>query len=128
MDKETPIILAPGVSSTDWESDLQATLVKKGRLAHVFHDLEYIDPAIRPFAPIKREGQTDDQCQQLLAKYKEAAARWKQGKIEAKNVLIRRLSEGVRSQDYRRMSAKQIFDNIASSHEEGAAIPYETAI
>lgn len=84
MDKETPIILAPGVSSTDWESDLQATLVKKGRLAHVFHDLEYIDPAIRPFAPIKREGQTDDQCQQLLAKYKEAAARWKQGKIEAK--------------------------------------------
>lgn len=128
MDKESPIILAPGVSFTDWESDLQVALIKKGRPAHVFHDLEEIEPALRPIAPTRKEGQTDQQFEQILLKYKEAAKKWKEGEIEAKNVLIRRLSEGVRPQDYRRMSAKQVFDNIASSREEGAATPYETAV
>lgn len=128
MEKEAPIILAPGVSFTDWESDLQAALVKKGRLAHVFHNLEDIEPAIRPVAPVKGERQSESEYSQLLIKYKENASKWKEGEIEAKNVLIRRLSEGVRPQDYRRMSAKQIYDSIASSREEGAATPYETAV
>lgn len=127
MEKEAPIILAPGVSFTDWESDLQAALVKKGRLAHVFHNLEDIEPAIRPTAPIE-EGQKSEEYERLRAKYKQEAARWREGEIEAVNVLIRRLSKGVRPQDYRRMSEIQIFGNIALSREEGAATPYETAV
>lgn len=41
---------------------------------------------------------------------------------------MRRLSKGVRPQNFRRMTAKQVFDNISSSREEGAATPYETAV
>lgn len=43
-------------------------------------------------------------------------------------MLVRWLSQGVRPQNYRRMSKKQIFDNIASSREKGAATLYEIAV
>ena len=128
MNKSSAIVLTPGVSFADWESDLQAALIKKGRLAHVFHDFEEIQPAFRPREPIRGENQTDDEFCKTSAKYAEELARWKEGEIEAKNVLLRRLSPSVRPQNFRRMSAKQIFDTIATTREESAATPYESAV
>lgn len=48
--------------------------------------------------------------------------------IEAKNILLRRLILDVRPQNFRLMSAKQVFENITSTREENAATPHETAI
>lgn len=48
--------------------------------------------------------------------------KWNEGEIEAKNILLRRLSSSVRPQFFRQMSAKQIFDTIALIREENAAV------
>ncbi|KAI0994963.1 hypothetical protein K3495_g13218, partial [Podosphaera aphanis] len=128
MSKDSAIILADGVSFADWESDLQAALIKKGRLAHVFHNLDEIKPAIKPRPPVPHEKKSAEVFDKLSAEYEENLARWKEGEIEARNVLLRRLSPSVRPQNFRKMSAKQIFDNIAATREEGAATPYETAV
>lgn len=128
MAKDSAIVLAPGVSFADWESDLQAALVKKGRLGHVFHNIKEIIPIIEPIEPTRTEGQSDSDFSSLHKDYEMKAAMWREGEIEAKNILMRRLSEGVRPQNFRRMTAKQVFDNISSSREEGAAMPHETAV
>ncbi|KAI0990902.1 hypothetical protein K3495_g17285, partial [Podosphaera aphanis] len=128
MEKESAIVLAPGISFADWESDLQAALIHKGRLAHVFHNLDGIKPALRPIEPSRKPETTDADFEKVSASYTESLARWSEGEIEAKNVLLRRLSPGVRPQNFRQMSAKQIFDTIATTREEGAAMPYETAV
>ncbi|KAI0991980.1 hypothetical protein K3495_g16206, partial [Podosphaera aphanis] len=88
-------------------------------LAHVFHNLDEIRPAVRPERP------SDPTA---MNQYYQNLAKWKEGEIEAKNVLLRRLSQSVRPHNFRNMTAKQIFDNIASTREENAATPYETAV
>ena len=115
MDKTAAIILGPGTSFLDWESDLQAALIKKGRLSHIFHNLEEIRPAIQPTEPLNKQGQSDIEFSKLLDKHYDDLREWKEGEIEAKNILLRRLSQNVRPQNFRHMSAKQIFDNIAST-------------
>ena len=40
-------VLGPGVSFIEWEADVQAALVKRGRLAHVFHNIDGIPSAYR---------------------------------------------------------------------------------
>lgn len=128
MAKDSATVLAPGVSFADWESDLQAALVKKGRLGHVFHNIKEIKLTIEPVEPVRTDGQSDSVFNSLREDYEMSAARWREGEIETKNILMRRLSEGVRPQNFRRMTAKQVFDNISSAREEGAAMPYETAV
>ena len=91
MNKSSAIVLTPGVSFVDWESDLQVALIRKGRLAHVFHDFEEIQPAQRPSEPIRGENQTEDQLCKTSVKYAEDLARWEEREIEAKNILLRRL-------------------------------------
>lgn len=127
MARESAITLTPGISFADWESDLQAALIKKGRLSHIFHDIPEIKPAVRPIAPVKGY-KTEAEFSNAFKKYEEELGKWKEGEIEAKNVLLRRLSPSVRPQDFRRMIAKQIFDNIATPREEGAATPYENSV
>ncbi|KAI0991030.1 hypothetical protein K3495_g17157, partial [Podosphaera aphanis] len=73
MEEPSAIILAPGVSFADWESDLQAALIKKGRLAHVFHNLDEIRPAVRPERP------SDPTA---MNQYYQNLAKWKEGEIE----------------------------------------------
>ena len=90
MEEASAIILAPGISFVDWKSALQAALIKKGRLAHVFHNLDEIKPATRPTEPTEPDA---------MNKYYEALAKWKEGEIEAKNVLLRQLSPSVRPQN-----------------------------
>ncbi|KAI1002332.1 hypothetical protein K3495_g5869 [Podosphaera aphanis] len=119
-EKDSAIILADAVSFADWESELQAALIN-GRLSHVFHDLDEIKPAIKPRPPVPHEKQSTEVFDKLSTEYEENLARWKEGEIEAKNVQLRRLSPSVRPQNFRKMSANQIFDNIA-------ATPYETAV
>lgn len=63
-----PIILSAGVSFGDWESDLQAALIKKGRLGHFFHKIEGIRPALRPVAPVEMEKQPNNEFEQLSMK------------------------------------------------------------
>ena len=128
MDVSTAIVLSPGVSFADWESDLQAALIKKGRLAHIFHDLDEIKPAKRPDPPTIKTGHSKEEFDLIFSKFEDDLAKWKEGEIEAKNILLRRLHESVRPQNFRKMSAKQIFDTIATTREEGAAVPYETAV
>lgn len=69
MEKELPIVLAPGVSFADWESDLQAALIHKGRLAHVFHNLDGIKPALRPIEPLREPEIPDAEFEKISASY-----------------------------------------------------------
>lgn len=99
MEKESPIVLAPRVSFAGWESDLQVALIHKGRLAHVFHNLDGIKPALRPIEPSRESETPDAEFEKISASCTENLARWNEGEIEAKNVLLRRLSPSVRLQN-----------------------------
>ena len=79
MDVSTAIILSPGVSFADWESDLQAALIKKGRLAHIFHDLDEIKPAKRPDPPTIKTGQPKEEFDLIFSKFEDDLAKWKEG-------------------------------------------------
>lgn len=83
MTKESAIILTPGVSFADWESDLQAALIKKNRLAYVFHDIAEIKPALRPKVP-EKDQQSDSEFSLALVKFEDELMRWKEGEIELK--------------------------------------------
>lgn len=121
-------ILGPGVSFIEWEADVQAALVKRGRLAHVFHNIDGIIPALRPVLLARVPNQKEEEYKQLEAEYQKDLSRWVEGEIEAKNILIKRMSATVRPQTIRTMTAKQLFDHVAASREEGATVPYETAV
>ena len=61
MNNESMIILGTGANFVEWETDLQTELVKRGRLGHVFHDIDGIPPAIRPIAPKWTSGTTNEE-------------------------------------------------------------------
>lgn len=120
------IILDPGISFSKWETDVQAALAEKKRLAHVFHDIG-MRPIVRLATPIKQKDLSDADYQRLLSKFQDDVDRWIEGDVEAKDILISRMSTEVRPKNYRKYTAKQLFDHAASTRQEAAITPYELA-
>lgn len=120
------VILGPGVSFSEWETDVQAALAEKKRLAYVFHDIG-MRPIVRPEKPVKAPNTTEAEFQILLEKYQDEVDRWIEGDVEAKNILVCRMSAEVRPKNYRKYTAKQLFEHAASTRQESAITPYELA-
>ncbi|KHJ32152.1 hypothetical protein EV44_g4975 [Erysiphe necator] len=102
--------------------------VKHGCLAHVFHNIDGITPILRPVLPARVPDQDDEDYKKLEAEYQTNLTKWVEGEIQDKNMLIKRMILTVRPQSVRIMTAKQLFDHVAASREEGATVPYETAV
>ncbi|POS85053.1 hypothetical protein EPUL_003148 [Erysiphe pulchra] len=100
--EENLVILGAGISFTCWVTNIQAALLKKKCLDHVFHDIEGIKSVTRPM--------------------------WIEGEMTAKEVLATRMSKSMLPQSVKNMTAKQLFDLVAKSREEGATVPYQTAM
>lgn len=120
------VILGSGVSFSGWETDVQAALAEKKRLAYVFHDIG-MRPIVRPEKPAKSADLNDYQYQILLEKYQDEIDRWIEGDVEAKNIIVCRMSPEVRPRNYRKYTAKQLFEHAASTRQESAITPYELA-
>lgn len=120
------VILGPGVSFSEWETDVQAALAEKKRLAYVFHDIG-MRPIVRPEKPVKSETTTEIQYKVLLDNHQDELDKWIEGDVEAKNIIVCRMSAEVRPKNYRKYTAKQLFEHTASTRQESAIIPYELA-
>lgn len=120
------VVLGSGVSFSEWETDVQAALAEKKRLAYVFHDIG-MRPIVRPEKPLKTANITETQYQTLLEKYHDNVDKWIEGDVEAKNILVCRMSAEVRPKNYRKYTAKQLFEHAASTRQESAITPYELA-
>ncbi|KAI0992006.1 hypothetical protein K3495_g16180, partial [Podosphaera aphanis] len=125
---DSVVILGSGTSFTRWESNVQAALVKKKCLGHVFHDIEGIRPVTRPIAPIRDLKESEGAYLESLTKYEKDLTEWIEGEMTAKDVLITRMSKSVLPQSIKNMTAKQLFDHVSKSREEGATVPYQTAM
>lgn len=116
------IILEAGVSFAKWKSGLQAKLARRNVLGHVFHDIPGIRPIMIPVI------QTTDNLPSLSTEHEHKLEQWILGEIEAKNIIINRLSSSVCPQNYDNMKAKELYDAIASTRQETAIAPYSTAL
>lgn len=122
------VVLGLGTCFTRWKANVQAALVKRKCLGHIFHDIKGIKPPNRPLAP-GREPETSDEIYTLTLKNHESdLSEWIEGEMTAKDVLITRMSKGVLPQSMKNMTAKQLFDHVAKPREEAASIPYQMAI
>ncbi|KAI1000913.1 hypothetical protein K3495_g7281 [Podosphaera aphanis] len=54
--------------------------------------------------------------------------RWILGEIEAKNIITQRLSAPICPSQYENMTAKQLFDTVASTRQETATAPFAIAL
>ncbi|KAI0996046.1 hypothetical protein K3495_g12135 [Podosphaera aphanis] len=122
-------VLGKGVSFSKWKSSLQAKLAKRNLLGHVFHDIEEIEPAIAPQALLAMGAEyTPQQYQELVARYRSERAARKMGEIEARNIIIDRLSDSVCPQTYQKYTAEQLLESVAKTRSESATAPYSSAL
>lgn len=120
------VILGPGVSFSEWETDVQAALAEKKRLAYVFHEIG-MRPIIRPTPPVKSPDTSDTEFKITLEEYQNQVDKWIEGDVEAKNILVCRMSMEVRPKNYRKYTAKQLYEHAAMTRQETAITPYEIA-
>lgn len=124
---ENKVILGSGVAFSKWRSSLQAKLARREVIDHVFHDIEGIDAALRPTLP-DRSTQSDEQFEAQIKEYRKSRTKWILGEIEAKNIIIDRLSASVCPETYDNLTAKQLYDGIARTRQESATAPYAVAL
>lgn len=120
-------ILGNGCSLTSWSMALQAKLGRKNVLGHVFHDIPGIRPITAPVDPTITNPAAEN-YQDLLDLYLTNLERWTLGEIEAKNIIIQRLTNTMRPNNYNNMTAKALFDTIAGTRTETATAPYAVAL
>ncbi|KAI0990905.1 hypothetical protein K3495_g17282, partial [Podosphaera aphanis] len=125
--QEVTVILGPGVSLSTWIANLQSALVRRRCLGHVFHNIPGIKPAMRPTAPEKGT-LTDAEYSTKMKEFENDLISWTEGEIEARNILVNRITKDVCPQNFLNMTAKQLFDHVANAREEGATTPWETAV
>lgn len=116
------IILEAGVSFTKWKSGLQAKLARRNVLGHVFHDIPGIRPILIPTNPLA------DDLSNPSTEHENKLGQWILGEIEAKNIIINRLSSSTCPQNYDNMKAKELYDAVASTRQETAIAPYAIAL
>lgn len=121
------VILGTGVSFHQWKSSLQAKLARRNVLGHVFHDIPGIRPLPAP-AAITPPGSDADVTAKPTDEEIVAPEQWILGEIEAKNIITLRLSPSICPQNYDNMTAKQLYDNRASTRQQTAAAHYATAL
>ncbi|KHJ32681.1 hypothetical protein EV44_g0983 [Erysiphe necator] len=124
---QNKVILGTGVSFHLWKSCLQAKLARRNVLGHVFHDIPGIRPLLAPYAKIAPDLDTGTN---VKSPDEELAAleQWILGEIEAKNIITMRLSPSICPRNYDNMTAKQLYDTIASTRQQTAAAHYATAL
>ncbi|KAI0996731.1 hypothetical protein K3495_g11453, partial [Podosphaera aphanis] len=121
------IVLGPGVLFATWKMAIQAKLGRKNVLGHVFHTMTGIRPIQMPQDPEVDDPANEDLAA-LSAQYMIDLERWVLGEIEAKNIITQRLSQAMCPSNYEHMTAKQLFDTVASSRQETATAPFAIAL
>ncbi|KAI1007406.1 hypothetical protein K3495_g816 [Podosphaera aphanis] len=79
------VILDSGTSFTRRESNIQAALVKKKCLGHVFHDIEGIRPITRLIAPIRDLKESEGVYLESLTEYEKDLNEWIEGEMTSKD-------------------------------------------
>ncbi|KAI0992028.1 hypothetical protein K3495_g16158 [Podosphaera aphanis] len=98
---EIKSILGSGVSFPKWRSALQAKLGRRNVIGHVFHDIRGIRPRLEPTMPAQHTLETD----LAMVQYNIDLEAWTLGEIEAKNIIIDRISQQMCPQAYDHMTA-----------------------
>ncbi|KAI0994589.1 hypothetical protein K3495_g13591 [Podosphaera aphanis] len=121
------VILRDGVSFTSWRADLQAELSSVDVLGHVFHNIRGIDPEIEPTEPTQVKGEDPEKSSQRMKEYKANLREWIKGEYKAQNLIIQRLEDSKRPQDYHRYTAKQLYEMVARANEVTNLLPHSEA-
>ncbi|KAI0991827.1 hypothetical protein K3495_g16360, partial [Podosphaera aphanis] len=120
-------MLGNGVPFVSWRMSLQAKLGRKNVLGHVFHDIPGIRPLRVPIDPAAANPDADIPPAVNDA-FLADLEKWTLGEIEAKSIIIQRLSSTICPQHYFNMTAKQLYDTIAGTRIETATAPYASAL
>ncbi|KAI0997360.1 hypothetical protein K3495_g10822 [Podosphaera aphanis] len=123
----TTLVLGSGVGRSQWITNLQSALVQKRCLGHVFHNIPLIKPAICPEEP-RMTSENATKFKELYSEYEEAAVKWTEGEIVAKQIVVNMISKEICPQKFINMTAKQIFDHVSNVRVEGTTTPWETAV
>ncbi|RKF57133.1 hypothetical protein OnM2_076065, partial [Erysiphe neolycopersici] len=127
-EQDNRVILAPGVSFARWKADLQDALSRRNCVGHIFHNMHGIPPAVMPQPiPPRDETQTEETYNHLLTQHNQALYQWSQGEIQSKNILISRLSDSLQPESFDNFTAKQLYDLTATTREQWASAPYQSA-
>lgn len=117
------VILENGVSFTQWRAALQAKLARRNVLGHVFHNITGIRPTIMPQDPSLTNHNAMN-TEELNTQYVQQLEQWLLNEIEAKNIIISRLTYAQCPQACEHLTAKQLYGNIAGTRQETATAPY----
>lgn len=82
---------------------------------------------MRPTIPEKGTS-TDAEYSIKMKEFEDDLVSWTEGEIEARDILVNRITKDVCPQNFLNMTAKQLFDHVAGAREEGATTPWETAV
>ncbi|KAI0993553.1 hypothetical protein K3495_g14631 [Podosphaera aphanis] len=128
MSKTTVLILGENTVSGRWDASLRARLAKRDLTGHVIHDDEDVDPVNKPAAPLRAADTTDSEWALIWKEHRRELLTWKNNETEARNIILERLSTKVWPRDYVRLSAKDLYDNVAKTRKESASKPYLEAL
>lgn len=127
--KSSPlIILSETDSFSQWDAALRALLAKRDLSGHVIHDDPDVDPVFRPIDPVREEGISNSDWNNIWSTHLRAVLTWKNHETEARNIILERLSETVWPRDHIRLSAKALYDSVSSSRRESSSATYIDAL
>ncbi|KAI0995210.1 hypothetical protein K3495_g12972 [Podosphaera aphanis] len=124
-------VLGDGISFTQWKIGLQAKLAKKNVIGHVFHDIPGVRPITMPIDPttVAASAKTStDNAHSSSTQFLQELEKWILGEIQAKNVIIARISPTMCPSAYDHLSAKQLFDAVAGTRFPTVAALYASSL
>ena len=122
------VILGETDSFSRRDAPPRARLAKRNLTGHVIHDDPDVDPIFRPSESKREEQLSNDTWEEIWRTHRRAVLTRKNHEIEARNIILERLSEKVWPRDHIRLSAKALYDSVSSPRRETSSATYIDAL
>ena len=118
------IMLNNGVPFESWRTSIMAKLAKRDLVGHVFHNEKGFRPEVEPEVPIARPSESSESYARQMTEDEAELRQWARGEIQAYQTIIDRFDPSIRPTQWRNVTAKQLFDEIAEARVPSTTLPY----